>query len=89
MFIAKDNPNIGRLFNQPLLSGSNHLFLLKDKPNGAAKQITTGHWVYVGFNVATLVDIIGKLCRYCGVSLDSVKITYAPKTNKGVEKYDA
>jgi hypothetical protein len=84
MFLAKGNPTIDDLFNKPLLPRSNRPFLLKDKPNGATKQIATGHWVYVNFNIATLVDIIGRLCRYCGVSLDNVDITYMPKTSGGV-----
>jgi hypothetical protein len=89
MFIANVNPKIEDLFNKPLLSGSNHPFLLKNKPNGAARQIATGHWVYVDFNIATLVDTIGKLCRHCSVSLDKVEITYMPKISGGVEKYPA
>jgi hypothetical protein len=84
MFIAKGNPKIDDLFSKPLLSGSKRPFLLKEKPNGASKQLTMDTWVYVNFNIATLVDIIGKLCRYCGVKLDNVEITYMPKINGGV-----
>jgi DNA-binding XRE family transcriptional regulator len=88
MFIAKGNPNINNLCNKPLLSGSKRPFLLKDlpkeKPNGKARQIRSGNWINVNFNIAILVDIIGKLCRYCGVSLDNVEITYTPKANGGM-----
>jgi hypothetical protein len=88
MFIAKGNPNISDLFNKSLLSGSKRPFLFKnlprEKPNGKARQIRSGHWINVNFNIATLVGIIGKLCRYCGVSLDNVEITYKPKTNGGM-----
>jgi hypothetical protein len=83
MFIAKGNPNINDLFNKPLLSVSKYPFLLKEKTNGETRQIASGHWIYVHFNIATLVDIIGKLCRYCGVSFDNIEITYTPKTNAG------
>jgi hypothetical protein len=90
MFIAKGNPNIIDLSNKPLLSGSKHPFLLKDlpkkKPNGKARQIRSGHWINVNFNIAVLVDIIGKLCRYCGVSLDNVEITYTPKKSRGTTR---
>ncbi|MDR2343910.1 MAG: hypothetical protein LBD86_05200 [Spirochaetaceae bacterium] len=83
MFIANGNSHINDLFNNPLLKGGSRPFLLKDKPNGETRQITSGHWIYVNFNIAALVDIIGRLCRYCGVSLANVEITYTPKTNGG------
>jgi hypothetical protein len=87
MFIVKGNPRIDDLFNKPLLSRSNRPFLLKEKPNGDAKQITTGHWIYVNYNIATIVGIISKLCLYCSVKLENVDITYMPKANGGmVEK---
>jgi hypothetical protein len=84
MFIAKGNPKIADLFDNPLLPGSKRPFLLQEKPNGAARQITMGRWVYVNFNIATIVDIIGKLCRFCGVKLDNIEITYSSKINRGV-----
>lgn len=89
MFIAKGNSKICDLSKKPLLSGSNRPFLLKDKPNGAAKQITVGYWIYVNFNIATIVDIIGKLFRYCGVNLDNVEITYTPKNSRHTAKREA
>jgi len=77
-----ENPNkINELYKRPLLTGSARPFLLKDKPNGAAKQTTTGHWVYVNLNISALVDLIGKLCQYCGVNLNDVEITYTPKSS--------
>jgi hypothetical protein len=46
-----------------------------------------GHWIYVNYNIATIVGIIGKLCLYCGVKLENVDITYVYKANGGmVEK---
>jgi hypothetical protein len=84
IFIAKGNPKIDDLFNKPLLPRSNRPFLLKEKPNGDAKQITTGHWLYVNYNIATIVGIIGRLCLYCGVKYNNIEITYTLKTNGSV-----
>jgi len=42
-------------------------------------------WVYVNFNIATLVDIIGKLCKYYGVNLSNVEVTYVPKFSYSLE----
>ena len=78
---TKETPDrIKELYNRPLLIGSARPFLLKDRPNGATKQTSTGHWVYVNLNISTLVDLIGKLCKHCGVDLHDVKIAYAPKS---------
>jgi hypothetical protein len=82
-FTAETPEKINGLYNRPLLTGSSRPFFLKDKPNGAARQTATGHWVYVNLNISTLADLIGKLCQYCGVSLDNVEITYTPKLNRG------
>jgi hypothetical protein len=84
MFIAMCNLKIGDLYGTPLLPGSNRPFLMEEKPNGAARQLETGHWVYVDHKGADLVRIIGKLCSYCGVSLENVAITYMPKPNGAV-----
>jgi hypothetical protein len=43
----------------------------------------------VNLNTPSLVDLIGKLCRYCDVNLDTVEIAYTPKTNKVFERKDA
>lgn len=86
-FISENNPKIGDLFNRPL-PGSKRPFLQKGKPNGDARQLSTGHWVYVNLNTPSLIDLIGKLCRYCDVNLDNVKITYTLKTNKVFEHRD-
>ncbi len=84
-FRAKRNPNIRKLFQKNLNPNSNRPFFTKEKPNGAARQIASGHWVYVNYNIATIVEIIGKLCQYCGVNLDKVIITYAPKIGINIE----
>lgn len=82
-FLSEGNAGIGDLYSSPLLQGSSRPFLLKDKPNGAARQISTGHWIYVNHNISSLVDLIGRLCRHCGVNLNDVEITYLPKTTNG------
>jgi hypothetical protein len=87
MFMAKGNPNINDLFNKPLRLGSKRPFLLREKlklkGNSRTRQLTTGDWVFVDLTIASLVDIIGKLCEYCGVNLDNVEITYTPKSSGG------
>jgi len=83
-FLSERNAKITGLFERPLLGGSSRPFLLREKPNGAARQISSGHWVYVNLNIADLLDLIGKLCEHCGVNLKNVEITYAPKND---EKY--
>jgi hypothetical protein len=80
-YLSERNAKITELFERPLLGGSSRPFLLREKPNGAARQISSGHWVYVNLNIANLVDLIGKLCEHCGVNLTNVEITYAPKNN--------
>jgi hypothetical protein len=66
-----------------LFAGSSGPVLLKDRPNGTARQTATGHWVYVNLNISTLADLIGKLCQYCGVNINVVEITYTPKSSGG------
>ena len=80
-FIVADNDFLIDLTKKSLLSSSSRPFLLDEKPNGAARQISTGHWIYLNLSIANLVDLIGKLCRFCMISLQNVKITYAPKGN--------
>lgn len=80
-FTAEKPDKINELYSRPLLLGSNRPFLLKEKPNGAARQTATGHWVYVNLNIPALADLIGKLCQYCSVNLNDVEITYTPKSS--------
>lgn len=80
-FTTEVPDKINELYSRPLLSGSSRPFLLKEKPNGTARQTATGHWVYVNFNISALADLIGKLCQYCGVKLNDVEITYTPKSS--------
>jgi hypothetical protein len=84
-FLSERSAKIAELFERPLLGGSSRPFLLREKPNGDARQISSGHWVYVKLNIAYLVNLIGKLCEHCGVNLKNVEITYAPKKD---EKYE-
>jgi hypothetical protein len=84
-FTIETPDRINELYRRPLLLGSSRPFLLKDRPNGAAKQTSTGHWVYVNLNISALVDLIGKLCQHCGVSLHDVKIAYASKYKPEVD----
>ncbi len=56
-------------------------FLLKDRPDAqrTARQISTGHWIYLNLGISALVSAIGRLCEFCGVSLEKVDIRYVPK----------
>jgi len=85
-FITIDNNFLSALTKKPLFHGSQRPFLLDEKPNGAARQISTGHWVYMNLSIANLVDLIGRLCRFCGVNSQSAKITYIPKSNNSFSR---
>jgi hypothetical protein len=55
-------------------------FFMKDKPaNGDYRQLSNRYYIAVKHNTQTLVRIIGRLCKYCGIDLLDVNISYAPK----------
>jgi hypothetical protein len=56
-------------------------FLLTEKPKYAARQISTGHWVYLNLSIPGIVDLIGRICQYCGLNFNDIEITYTPKSN--------
>ena len=77
------------LYHESIYTNGERPFLLKEKPqNGLdARQISNGYWVYLNLGIKDLVFTIGKLCKFCGVSLKDVDITYVRKTTGGnVEK---
>lgn len=72
---------------------SNTPFLLENKPMSSGKKLSNGYWINVHYSISQLVLIIAGVCRYCGISLDNVEITYTPKLNTvdlavGQEKTD-
>ncbi len=78
-FIARGNECVTRLFTESLFKRSSQPFFLKEHPKGRAKQLSNGYWIYINYSIPQLVDIIGKLCTYCGYSTDDVIITYSSK----------
>jgi len=80
-YLTENNSKIAELFERPLLSGSLRPFLLTEKPNGAARQLSNGYWIFINYSIPAVVDLIGKLIVYCGINLSDVEITYTPKGN--------
>ncbi len=81
------NSKAKELYHKSVYANGERPFLLKEKPqNGmAARQISNGYWVFLHLGIKDLVFTIGKLCQFCGVSLQDVDITYVPKTTGGQE----
>lgn len=78
-FIRENYPNVNDLYARPLLQGSTRPFLLRSKPNGSARQLSNGYWVFMNYGISTLVDLIGKICMFCDIDLSNVEIEYVPK----------
>ncbi len=78
-FIRENYPNVNDLYARPLLQGSTRPFLLKSKPNGSARQLFNGYWVFMNYGIPTLVDLIAKICVFCDIDLSDVEIEYVPK----------
>ncbi len=81
-YLAENNSKMLELCALPLFPGSSRPFLLAEKPNGAARQLTNGYWIYINYNIPALVDLIGKLIVHCGINLEEVEITYTFKKNR-------
>lgn len=77
-YILEKNLRIAELYDNPLLNGSSRPFLLAERPKGTARQLSNGYWIYINYNIPTLVTLIGNLATYCG---SSIEITYTPKIN--------
>lgn len=60
---------------------SNTPFLLLSKPLPSGKKLSNGYWINVHYSISQLVLIIAGVCRYCGINLHDVEITYTPKSN--------
>ncbi len=80
-YCLETKPKAQELFPCSLYSRGNRPFLLEDRPNIGqdARQISTGHWIYLNLSIRNLVSTIGQLCEFCDVSFDDVDIWYAPK----------
>ncbi len=77
-FITEANPNLELLDRKPLY-GSKEFFLRSKSDYGTCSLLSNGKWIYTNYNPQTIVSIIRHLCRYCGVDLDDVIITYESK----------
>ncbi len=77
-FIQDKNPNLGVLDRKPIY-GSKAFFMPQKVDCGTSSKLSNGKWIYTNYNPQTIVTIIGNLCRHCGVSLNNILITYAPK----------
>jgi len=82
-FIADRNPRL-KMLDRKLIYG-NRMFFLYTKPNGSsAFLLSNGMWIYTNYKPEIIVKVIKNLCRYCGVRLDNVIITYLPRSSAPV-----
>lgn len=79
----QSKPKSAELYYSSLLHSSEHAFLLKDKPKRSARKLSNGYWINVNLSIKDLVITIGKLCKFCGIDLTDVAITYMPKQGVG------
>jgi hypothetical protein len=78
-FIAEKNSDLSILDKKPI-HGNKVLFMHEKSEFGNCSLLSNGKWLYTNFNPRAIVIIIANLCRFCGVVLDNVDITYVPKT---------
>jgi hypothetical protein len=83
-FIADENPNLDVLNRKPMY-GSKVFFMPYKADFGTCALLSNGKWIYTNYNPQTIVAIIGKLCRHCGVALEDVSISYVPKDAPPIE----
>ncbi|MEA4831022.1 hypothetical protein SDC9_78558 [bioreactor metagenome] len=81
-FLTDERSNIRELYKYNLQPGSKRPTLLKEKPEGSCRQLSNGYWVYVNFSIPVLVELIGRLCKRCGVAFSDVHITYQYKAGE-------
>lgn len=79
----QSKPKSTKLYYSSLFHSGEHAFLLKDKPKLSARKISSGYWINVNLSIKDLVITIGKLCKFCGIDLNDVIITYMPKQSAG------
>ena len=76
--IAEGNPNLAELDRMPLYG--NEVFFMSYKADfGTCALLSSGKWIYTNYNPQTVVTIVRKLCRRCGVALEDVSISFVPK----------
>ncbi len=75
----QSKPKAMELYHTSIFPNGERAFLLKEKPRFSARQLSNGYWIYVNLSIKDLVFTIGKLCKFCGVNLNDVNITYVPK----------
>lgn len=79
----QSKPKSTELYYSSLFHSGKHAFLLKEKPKLSARKISNGYWINVNLSIKDLVITIGKLCKFCGIDLNDVTITYMPKQSAG------
>lgn len=80
MFITKNNPNLELLYHHSLNSRSTHPFFMDKKlKRHNCARLSNGKWIDLNYSIPRLIDIIGKLCVFCGVGLEDVQIYYKKK----------
>ena len=79
--IAERHPAL-REFNRAGVILANAPFFKETKEacNGYdARILPNGRWIIVHYSIPTLIKIIDKICKICGILRSEIKITYRPK----------
>lgn len=79
----QSKPKAMELYHTSPYPNGERVFIMKEKPKFSARQLSNGYWINVNLSIRDLVFTIGKLCKFCGVDLSNVSITYIPKQNAG------
>ena len=80
--IDEQNPGL-REFNRAGVILANAPFFKETKEacNGYdARILPNGRWIIVHYSIPTLIKIIDKICKICGILRSEIKITYRPKS---------
>ncbi len=80
-YFLNSKTEMEELYGTSLYKRGDVEFLLKDKPNPrlSPRKLSNGYWINVNLSIKDLVSTIGRLCEFCNVNLNDVKITYVTK----------
>jgi hypothetical protein len=88
-FIKMGNKSVKELYTKPLYRSiprgnmpvETHPFFLSERPSEHLNTVRLSNekWINVNYSIPEIVKIIGLLCKWCGVDVEQVKITYKPK----------
>lgn len=80
--IDEQNPGL-REFNRAGSILANAPFFKESKADCGdydARILPNGRWIIVHYSIPTLIKIIDKICKICGILRSEIKMTYRPKS---------